>query len=204
MTSETPIQAGSHLKNNGRSLQLKAAIKRGFFANALANPPDDIHLPADAVIDWTLDWGAMLRRIRPAQLTTLEEPVLLVGTDGQINKEKPDVFDPPAAAVSALEDWQLPINSMPGAMVQGVLAQSLKMRHWLTPASSFATTLLAAGLGVLIAAYKQSSRPRFLLTFLSCIVWTIISYQLMISSALLIPLVLPIAALVTVAMIRKN
>ena len=32
---------------------------------------------------------------------------MLVGTDGQINKEKPDVFDPPAAAVSALEDWQL-------------------------------------------------------------------------------------------------
>ena len=82
-------------------LQLKAAIKRGFFANALANPPDDIHLPADAVIDWTLDWGAMLRRIRPAQLTTLEEPVLLVGTDAkQIKKSRTFLIPPPLQSCS--------------------------------------------------------------------------------------------------------
>jgi CHASE2 domain-containing sensor protein len=130
--------------------------------------------------------------------------VLLVGTDGQITPEQPDLFDPPAAAVAALEHWQLSINAMPGAMVQGVLAQSLTMGHWLTPASGLMTTLLAAGLGVLIAAYRELRRPRVWLVLVSCLAWTVIGYQLMISAAVLIPLVLPMAALATVALIRKD
>ena len=184
-------------------LQLKASIRSGFFANALAGAPDDVRLPVDAVIDWSLNWGAMLRRISTEQLAALEGPVLLVGTDGQISSEQPDLFDSPAAAISALKRWQLPINSMPGAMVQGVLAQSLTMRHWLTPASALGTTLLAAGMGVLIAAYQECRRQRLWLVLVSCIAWTLIGYQLLIISALLIPLVLPMAALATVALIRK-
>ena len=184
-------------------LQLKASIHKGFFADALAGGAD-IRLPVDAVIDWSLNWGAMLRRISPEQLAELEGPVLLVGTDGQITPEQPDLFDPPAAAVAALEHWQLSINAMPGAMVQGVLAQSLTMGHWLMPASALMTTLLAAGLGVLIAAYRELRRPRLWLVLVICLAWTLIGYQLMISAAVLIPLVLPMAALATVALIRKD
>ena len=93
---------------------------------------------------------------------------------------------------------------MPGAMVQGVLAQSLKMRHWLTPASALATTVLAAGMAVLIAAYRESRRPRFWFVLSTCGVWSLIGYQLMVSSNILIPLLLPMTALATVALIRDN
>lgn len=78
------------------------------------------------------------------------------------------------------------------------------MGHWLTPASGLMTTLLAAGLGVLIAAYRELRRPRLWLVLVSCLAWTLIGYQLMISAAVLIPLVVPMAALATVALIRKD
>ncbi len=184
-------------------LQLREPIDAGSFAQALSQHPQRF-LPADAVIDWSLNWGQMIRRLQPADLPSLKAPVLLVGSDGQLDPQQPDLFEPPAAARRALEHWGLPSTSIPGVMVQAVLAQSLALGHWLKPASLAASTALAAGLGVLIAAAQGERRRRLLLVALFSLLAVVLGFQLAVSSAVLLPLLLPLTALWATALLRRS
>ncbi len=184
-------------------LQLKAAITNSFFSHAVAGNPSAV-MPTDAVIDWSLDWQRMLHRIHPDQLSRLQTPVLLVGNDGQMSLEQPDLFNPPSAALDALVEWQLPTNSLPGAMVQGVLAQSLRMGHWLMPSSTAMTSLLSAGIGVLAAAGMQKKNRRIVLLLIAASIFTVLCFQWAAAIKLLIPIFIPAAALFSTALVRHD
>ena len=183
-------------------LQLKAPIDGKYFSHALAGHPDSF-MPADAVIDWSLDWSQLLRRVTSKELVELNGPVLLVGSE-QIDPRHADLFDPPAASLLSLERWQLPTSSIPGVLVQGVFAQSLALGHWLTPLSSAACTALASGLGVLLAAAQQRRNRRLIFLSLTSLIAVIIAFQVAVSNLILVPLVLPLFALWAVALLREN
>jgi ABC-type dipeptide/oligopeptide/nickel transport system permease component len=89
-------------------------------------------------------------------------------------------------------------------VVQAVLAQSLTLRHWLTPASQAFSTALAAGLGVLVAAAQAPLRRRMALVAAIIVVAMPICWQLAVSQLWLLPLALPLAALITTAGLRRD
>lgn len=184
-------------------LQLTEPIQASSFAQALSGQLQR-YLPADAVLDWSLPWDQLIRRIEPAELPALQGPVLLVGSDGQLDPQQPDLFEPPAAIQPLLERWALPSTSLPGVVVQAVLAQSLTLHHWLRPASLAATTALASGLGVLLAAAQVDRRRQLQLLGLIAVMALLLSFQLVAGAAILIPLVLPLAALATTTLLRRD
>jgi len=183
-------------------LQLKAAIDGRSFSHALAGHPDT-YIPVDAVVDWSLDWSQRLRRVRASDLRELQGPVLLVGSE-QIDTRQADLFDPPAASLQSLEQWQLPTSSIPGVMVQGVFAQSLALRHWLTPLSTAGCVAVTSGLGVLLAAALQRRHRRLIVLLLISSLTVMSSFQLAVGSLILMPLILPLAALWAVVLLRDN
>lgn len=199
----TPAGQGGAAGQRPAPLQLQAAIDGRNFAHALSRHPQRF-LPADAVIDWSLPWSQLIRRIQPAELPALKAPVLLVGSDGQLDPQHPDLFAPPVAISSDLEQWGLPTSSIPGVMVQAVLAQSLNLGHWLKPASLAATTALAAGLGVLLAAAQSRRRRLLLLLTLASVLAIALTFQLAISTAILVPVLLPLTALWATALLRRS
>ncbi len=184
-------------------LQLKAPINKNYFSHALAGHPETI-LPADAIIDWSLDWTQYLHRIMPKDLTSIQGPVLLIGTDGNNDPLHPDLFDPPYAILDSLEKWNLSRGDLPGVVVQGVLSQSMKLEHWITPVSNFVSIAITSILGLFIAALNLISLKRFLiLSFLSIFI-TLISFQITIAKLFLIPLFFPIISLWIITLIRRN
>lgn len=190
-------------KQRQAPLQLKETINDRYFAHALAGSSAQ-NIPADAIIDWSLNWGKMIERVNPKQLGQLNSESLLIGTDGLINPAQPDLFDPPAAAIADIQQWELPTKNIPGAMVQGILAQSIKMKHWLTPASLFITSISAAGLGVVAAAGIQSKKKRLAIVITGCAALTAFSFQWTISSKHLSPILIPAAALIATSLIRED
>jgi hypothetical protein len=184
-------------------LQLREPVDAGSFAQALSRAPQR-YLPADAVIDWSLPWNTLIRRIEPGELSRLRTPVLLVGTDGQLDPRNPDLFSPPAAIQPVLEAWSLPRSSIPGALVQAVLAQSLNLGRWLQPASLAATTALTAGLGVLLSAGQPRRRRQLLVLGAINLVAPVLVFQLAVSSSILIPLTLPLTALWATTLLRRS
>ncbi|WP_411871952.1 CHAT domain-containing protein [Vulcanococcus limneticus] len=198
----TPPCAGTAPCQRPVPLQLLAPIDAGSFAQHLSRAPQR-YLPADAVLDWSLPWNILIRRIQPGELSGLRAPVLLVGSDGQLDPQRPDLFDPPAAIQPALEAWGLPSSSLPGALVQAVLAQSLNLGHWLRPASLAATTALASGLGVLLAAGQSRRRRQLLLLALITLAAIPLAFQWAVGGAILIPLTLPLVALWATTLLRR-
>jgi lipid-binding SYLF domain-containing protein len=89
-------------------------------------------------------------------------------------------------------------------MVQGVLAQSMKMKHWLTPSSLIITSISAAGLGVVAAAGIQNKKKRLVIVITGCAALTTFSFQWTISSKHLSPILIPAAALIATSLIRED
>jgi len=196
--------AGQSSSSKTLPLQLAEAIDAGTFSHALAAFPDR-YLPVDAVIDWSLDWQPLLQRVEPEQLGTLSAQVLLVGSDGQIDPQHPDLFDAPAVIRDLLPAWGGSNRQLPGALVQAVLAQSLNLNHWLSPLSTAFSTAAAAGLGVLLAAAQQRRMGRGLLVGAIIVIVVPIALQLAVSPlALLVPLLLPLAALTATTFLRSE
>lgn len=185
-------------------LRLQEPINAEHFAGALADHPAPL-LPADAVIDWSIDWGRLIRRLEPTDLPGLQARVLLVGSTGTTDPAHPDLFAAPGAAATSMA--QLSGGSarqIPGALVQAALAQSITLQHWLKPQPLLPVTALSAGLGVLLAAAVSHRRQRLLLTAAIAVVAAPVSLQLAVSHLLLMPWLLPLIALASTAALRTD
>ena len=184
-------------------LRLLWPVDRRNFAAALSGVADP-RLPADVVIDWSIDWQPLIRVITVDELPSLRAEALVVGTDGTIDADQHDLFSAPGAIRSALPQWGGSSDAIPGALVQAVLAQSLAMRHWLKPLSLPAVTALAAGLGVLLAAAQSRRRRRWPWLIAFALISLPLNLQLGTAQLLLVPIVLPLAALSTTSLLRRD
>jgi len=173
------------------------------FAGTLSGAADPL-MPAESVIDWSLNWAPLVRLITVAELPALEARALVVGSDGSTDRQSPDRFAAPGAIRHTLTAWGAANDALPGPVLQAVLAQSLALRHWLTPLSQPAATALAAGAGVLLAAAVQRKPGR--VVWLICVALLAIpfSLQLAVGMRLLLPIALPLAALVSTALLRRD
>ena len=185
-------------------LQLWDDLDARNFAGTLSGASAPL-LPADAVIDWSLDWRPLLQRVELQALPTIQAQALVVGTDGSLDRDGDDLFAAPGAMDPALTQiWQGAERKVPGVLIQAVLAQSLTLRHWLTPVSQTLITALAAGLGVLLAAAQANRRRRGLVVVAIIVMAVPLCWQLAISQLWLLPLVLPLAALTATAQLRRD
>jgi len=189
-------------------LRLLFAISNDNFAGALSGDRSAL-MPADAVIDWSLDWDSLVRPVGVADLPALRSAALIVGSDGSPRPGRgdggaPDRFSAAGAIRSTLARWGGTSDAMPGPLLQAALAQSLALRHWLTPLSLPATTALAAGGGVLLAAGCPRRSQRLVWLGGIAILALPNSLQLAVSLRLLVPLLLPYAALCSTALLRRD
>jgi len=153
----------------------------------------------------TLRPQPLLRRVELSELSSLRAPVLVVGTSGSLDRDGDDLFAAPGAMDPALtEIWQGAERKVPGVLIQAVLAQSMNLRHWLTPFSQALITAIAAGLGVVLAAAQADRGKRLLLISASSAVLLPVAWQLAIIKLWLIPLVFPLAALAATALLRRD
>ncbi len=183
--------------------QLREAISAQSFAGALSEKPAPL-LPAESVIDWSIDWTSLIRRVEAPDLPALRSAALLVGTDGRTDRDHTDLFAAPGAVRDALPLWGGSSGEVPGAIVQAVLAQSLTMGHWLRPWSPAACTALAAGLGVLIAAAQANRGQRLVLVGSIMLVAVPLALHVAAIELQLLPLLLPLAALGSTALVRRG
>lgn len=169
------------------------------FSGALSKQSNPV-LPADRVIDWSLNWSEQIRLVQPAELASLKAPVLLVGTSGRLANQSEDLFEAPATVQDALLRGDQPLWSgnareVPGVLVQAVLIQSLNLRHWLTPLSQTICTAAAASLGVLLAALLEKRQHRFIALGGIAVLACPLAWSLAIGPLWLVPLLLPLLAL---------
>ncbi len=185
-------------------LRLQEPISSEHFSATLADHPAPF-LPADAVIDWSLDWSRLIRRLEPAELATLQAPSLLVGSSGVFDPAHPDLFEAPGAAARTLARVSGgSTRQVPGVLVQAALAQSITLQHWLRPLPMLPITALAGGVGVLLAAAVIDPRRRLLLVGLIAAAAIPLALQLAVSHLLLLPLALPLTALACCAALRNH
>jgi CHASE2 domain-containing sensor protein len=185
-------------------LQLWAPLDGRNFAGALSSAAS-AWMPADAVIDWSIDWRPLLRRVELTELGSVQAEALVVGTDGSLDRDGDDLFAAPGAMDPALTRiWQGAERKMPGVLVQAVLAQSISLGHWLRPASSAMSTALAAGLGVLLAAAAAERRRRLLWTVAIMGLSLPLCLQVAAGPLWLVPVALPLTALVATALVRRD
>ena len=185
-------------------LQLIASLGPSSFAGQIY-PNDNNVMPADAVLDWSLDWSSMIQRMEPDDLAGLTTPVLLIGSDGNVNQNAKDRFRSPAIPNLNLHSvWGGQKHTMPGVVLQAVLAQSLRMGHWFTPLSSALTTALASALGIGLAAGIDRRWKRALLCGGITALTIPVCSQLAFSTLWLVPLLLPLTALWCVALLRRS
>lgn len=189
-------------------LRLEETLGEGHFAYAIAEASlgssSPQALPYDAVIDWSLDWSRLITNLTLNQLATLQAAVLLIGTDGTINREEPDNFQAPLAITAALVHWDLGKGQLPEPILQAALAQSMAMGHWLTPQLQSATTALSSGLGLLLAAAVTRRRRRWLPLFAVAVATIPLNLQLGVQQRILIPIALPLFALASTALVRHD
>ncbi|QVL53450.1 MAG: CHAT domain-containing protein [Cyanobium sp. M30B3] len=185
-------------------LRLSKPINAEHFAAAMASHSAPL-LPADAVIDWSIDWRRLIRPVQPADLPSLEASSLLVGSTGSVDPANPDLFAAPGAAGSALAQLSGgSARAIPGALVQAALAQSITLNHWLRPLPLLPITALTAGLGVLLAAGIGDRNRRLLLVGGIAVLAVPIALQLAVSALLVLPLLLPLTALASCAGLRQD
>jgi hypothetical protein len=185
-------------------LRLSKAINAEYFAAALADHPAPL-LPAEAVIDWSIDWSRLIRRLEPSDLAGLQASALLVGSSGSVDPAHPDLFAAPGAAGRSLARLSGgSAREVPGALVQAVLAQSISLDHWFRPLPLLPLTALGGGLGVLLAAAIGDRRQRLLVVGGIAVVAVPLALQLAVSQLVLLPLLLPLAALASSAATRQD
>jgi len=180
-------------------LHLISAITPVNFSGALSRV-ENPSIPADRIIDWSIDWAPWIRVVKPNQLSNLHAPVFLVGTGGFLNQKPVDLFAAPATVQNALMRGGQPIwdgkpGGIPGVLVQAVLIQSLNLRHWLTPLSQTLCTAAAAALGVVLAALQEKRQHRIITLVVIAALLCPLIWSLAIWPLWLVPLLLPLLAL---------
>ncbi|MEB3323786.1 MAG: CHAT domain-containing protein, partial [Cyanobacteriota bacterium] len=173
------------------------------FAGSLSGSADPL-MPAESVIDWSIDWAPLIRLVAIADLPALQARALVVGSDGSTDRSSPDRFAAPGALRPTLTLWGAANDALPGPVLQAVLAQSLALRHWLTPLSQPATTALAAGAGVVLAAAVPRRARRWPWLLGAAMITIPLSLQLAVGLRVLLPLALPLAALGSTALLRRD
>ena len=189
-------------------LYLHEAITKANFAGALATPANPV-LPADRVIDWSLNWAEQIQLVKAADLPQLRTPLLLVGSSGRLGDQSVDLFSAPAPVEAALRDGEKPLWSgsaaeVPGVLVQAVLIQSLNNKHWLTPISLTLCTLSAGALGILLAALLEKRQHRWVAIALLGVASCPLSFSLAVTQLVLLPLLLPLLALTATTFSRDD
>ena len=184
-------------------LHTQNAISKQNFAGSLSNHPQRV-LPSDRVIDWSLNWANWIYLVQPAELASLQNSILLVGTNGYLGENPVDLFPAPATVKDALKRGDKPIwggnaGKVPGVLVQAVLIQSLNLGHWLTPISQSLCTAAAASLGILLAAFYERRRIRLIAVGLFIVIICPMAFYLAVWQLILVPLVIPMLALLTTA-----
>jgi hypothetical protein len=192
-------------------LQLHHGLWGKHFAVAVSKNPVG-QIPSESIIDWSINWQSMITPMRDRQsLEKLRAPILLVGSNGygvNTTNSRKDVFVAPWAAKRALSSLEQADSTIPGVLVQAVLAQSVAMHHWLTPLLQSATAALAAGLGVILAALETRRSRQLLWLGVIAIATTVVALQIAVTplvggTLFLIPLVLPLATLTAVVLSRR-
>ena len=192
-------------------LQLHHGLWGKHFAVAVSKNPVGL-IPSESIIDWSINWQSMITPMRDRQsLEKLKAPILLVGSNGygvNTTNSRKDVFVAPWAAKRALSSLEQADSTIPGVLVQAVLAQSVAMHHWLTPLLQSATAALAAGLGVVLAAVETRRSRQLLWLGVIAIATTVVALQIAVTplaggTLFLIPLVLPLATLTAVVLSRR-
>jgi hypothetical protein len=189
-------------------LHLLYAITTDNFAGALSDQSNPM-LPADRVIDWSLNWASQIRPVQPAELPQLKAPVLLVGASGRLSNQSEDLFAAPATVQDALWRGDQPLWSgnareVPGVLVQAVLIQSLNLRHWLTPLSQTLCTAASAALGVVLAALLEKRQHRLIVVGVIAVVACPLAWSLAIWPLWLVPLLLPLLAISATTLCRDD
>ena len=196
-----PFSAGNV---HNAPLQLWGSIHKDYFAAQLAQNTSTL-LPADAVIDWSLDWRALLQPVSLNKLNTLKAPVLLIGTDGTIDSQAQDLFQAPAAMDPNLNEiWAGSKQKVPGLIVQAVLAQSINLQHWFRPMSLALATALTASGAIGLSTVMSRRQQRMLICTAVVILAIPICLQLAISTLWLVPLTLPLASLMVISLLRRH
>ena len=185
-------------------LRLSSPLTAEHFAGLLSGHPSPL-LPAEAVVDWSLNWRQLLRRVIPSELPTLKTDTLLVGSTGYVDLNHPDLFSAPGAAADALADLSGGSSrEVPGVLVQAALTQTIAHRLWLTPLPLPPITALGGGLGVVVAAALETRRRRLLLLALTWLAAVPLALQLAVSAQLLWPLLLPLLTFSATVLLRRD
>jgi hypothetical protein len=189
-------------------LYLHEAITKANFAGALASPANPV-LPADRVIDWSLNWAEQIQLVKAADLPQLRTPLLLVGSSGRLGDQTVDLFSAPAPVEAALRYGEKPLwpgsaDEVPGVLVQAVLIQTLNSKHWLTPISLTLCTLSAGGLGILLAALLEKREHRAIAIALLGVASCPLSFSLAVMQLWLLPLLLPLLAITATTFSRDD
>jgi hypothetical protein len=184
-------------------LRLLEAVDGDNFAAALTTLPNP-HMPPEAVIDWSINWLPLITLVNVEDLPALQAQALVVGSDGRIDSDQADLFSAPGAIRPDLPSWGGAGDVLPGALVQAVLAQSMALGHWLSPSSLPAVTALAAGLGVVLAAAVPRRHGRIAYLITTAALAIPLCLQLAVSRRILIPIALPLTAIATTALIRRD
>ncbi|MFM7313301.1 MAG: hypothetical protein ACKO0M_09060, partial [Cyanobium sp.] len=167
-------------------------------------------IPAEAVIDWSVDWSRGIRVINadgidPARPPAVAPaPLLVVGSHSSRRKPDADLFRTPAAFRQATPPWDGSASAMPGVIAQVVVAQSLALDHWFTPLSTSACTALAAGLGVVAAAALPGRGTRLKLLGLAVPITALGGLQLAVAAGVLVPIAFPILAFAGTCLLRRE
>jgi hypothetical protein len=197
------IPAGQRSRLKPLPLRLLWQLDGDSFAGSLSGIPDPL-MPPESVIDWSIDWAPLVRLVSIADLPALRAGALVVGSDGSTEGQNPDRFAAPGAIRSTLTAWGIANDALPGPVLQAVLAQSLALRQWLTPLSLPAATTLAAGAGVVLAAAVPHRRRRWPWLIGAALITIPFSLQLAVGMRLLLPIALPLAALGSTALLRRD
>jgi hypothetical protein len=189
-------------------LYLHEAITKANFAGALATQGNPV-LPADRVIDWSINWAEQIQLVKPADLPRLRTPLLLVGSSGRLGGQPVDLFTAPAPVEAALRYGENPLwpgsaDEVPGVLVQAVLIQSINSGHWLTPISLTLCTLSAGGLGILLASLLEKRQHRWVAIALLGVASCPLSFSLAVTQLVLLPLLLPLLALTATTISRDD
>ena len=96
------------------------------------------------------------------------------------------------------------MNHLPGPLLQAVWAESLRRGHWLTPLAPLPSMVLAAGLGVLLAAALERRRHHLLALTLISLLAVPVSLELALSLRVLVPLLFPLGALWASCLSRRE
>ncbi|MFO0039366.1 MAG: hypothetical protein ACK522_10550 [Synechococcaceae cyanobacterium] len=182
-------------------------------------------IPAGSVIDWTLEWFSpqvmTVERIAAIPATPVSFPSgtrVLIGIDHRLSargvgpseqlspNEKADLFDVPFV-LQEQPSFEAEIGlgePLPGPLLQAVLSESLRRRHWFTPLAPLPTTAVAAGLGVLLAAALERWRSRLLVLSVLSLLALPLALELALAYQLLVPLLLPLAALWATCLSRRE